>query len=165
MDTKILDLFKVAIIKAYKESDDYFNPTEGRERSMVFRIGHHLASDIEKELEVFVDVEATRCNGTSKRDNNEAIVVPDLVIHQRGGKGYFVAEFKCNRKKTEKDHDYAKLSIFTLKNKPKYLKACCPSYEIGAFVYLGNHIDDIRITLFENGEVIRGMKDVSLHEI
>lgn len=165
MDTKILDLFKVAIIKAYKESDDYFNPTEGRERSMVFRIGHHLASDIEKELEVFVDVEATRCNGTSKRDNNEAIVVPDLVIHQRGGKGYFVAEFKCNRKKAEKDHDYAKLSIFTLKNKPKYLKACCPTYEMGAFVYLGNRIDDIRITLFENGEVMRGLKDVPLHEI
>jgi hypothetical protein len=165
MDTKILDFFKMAIIKAYKESDDYFKPTEGRERSMVFRVAHHLASDIEKELEVFVDIEATRCNGRSKRDDNNAIVVPDLVIHQRRGKGYFVAEFKCNRKRAEKDHDYAKLSIFTLKNKPKYLKACCPSYEMGAFVYLGNHIDDIRITLFENGEVIRGMKDVSLHEI
>ena len=164
-DVTILEAFKIAIIKAYKESEDYFNPTNGRERSMVFRIAHHLARDIEKELDMFVDIEATRCNGRVKRIIGNTIARPDLIVHKREGKGYFVAEFKCNKNSTQKLYDYAKLSAFTFKDKPKYLANCCPTYEMGAFVYLGNRIDDIRITLFENGEVMRGLKDVPLHEI
>ncbi len=162
----ILEALKHAINKTYEESDDYFNPSRGRERSMVFRIAHHLAMEIEERSNLFVDIEATRCNGAVKRlYGTNSIVRPDLIVHERNGKGYLVAEFKCNKNSAEKREDYAKLSLFTYKNKPKPLANNCPTYEIGIFVYLGCHEKDVRITLFNNGEKIREQEDVSLYNI
>lgn len=162
----ILEEFKSAIKKVYDCSDGYFSPTKGRERSMVFRVAHHLANQIEEKLKLFVDIEATRCNGIAKRANvkriiyNETIVVPDLIVHERKGKGYLVVEFKCHKDSEEKKHDCNKLKIFTTLVKDKDLSKCCPTYELGAFVYLGDTLDKVEITLFQNGaeyETIKGL--------
>jgi hypothetical protein len=67
-DTKYLEALIEAIKFVYERSDGYFKTTEGRERSMVFRIAHHLAHNIENK-EVFVDIEPTRCERKTKRDS------------------------------------------------------------------------------------------------
>lgn len=160
-DICIIKELKKAIKDVYKDSEGYFCPTKGRERSMVFRIAHHLANQIETKTDIFVDIEATRCNGRTKRGDCEAIVKPDLIVHKRGGHGLLVAEFKCDRSSAKKNYDCAKLEFFTMdKRQSKYMKLSCPTYDLGAFVYLGNSLSDVEITLFANGrpqEVIKGL--------
>ena len=160
----ILEEFKSAIKKVYDCSDGYFSPTKGRERSIVFRVAHHLANQIEEKLKLFVDIEATRCNGMTKSANG-IIIVPDLIVNERRGSSRIVEKFKCTRNLQKKTKDCNKLKLFTNLNKDNALSKCCPTYELGAFVYLGNTLDKVEITLFQNGEVVKGKENVPLHEI
>ena len=143
--------YLVALVDAikfvYNNSDGYFKSTSGRERSMVFRIAHRLANQIEGEG-VFVDIEPTKCNDACKvchceEDDEEHRIVPDLIIHHRNRQGYLVAEFKCSPDNW--DHDYEKLINLTKTNHR-------PHYELGIFVYLSNHINKVQITVFARGE-------------
>ena len=157
-DITVFGALKDAIRTVYLESGSYFKPTKGRERSIVFRIAHELANRIEDKLNLHVDIEPTRCNGITKRA--EAIIVPDLVVHKRGGKGHLAVEFKCTHNISDKEHDCAKLSLLTLEQKDYALKKCCPTYNFGAFVYLANTLDKVEITIFVNGcerDVIKGL--------
>ena len=165
IDKTITELLKIAIIKAYKVSDDYFEPSYADKWPMVYRIARYFAEDLEDDHGMLVDIETTRCKGQVKKIVDSTIVRPDLIVHDIDGRGVLVVEFKCSENQTLKLRDYAKLSLFTLKNKPKHLKKCCPTYETGIFVYLGTCVDDIRVTLFENGEIIKDYEDVILHEI
>lgn len=149
-DTKYLDALLDAIKRTYDESiqsKNYFGITNGRERSMVFRIAHHLARDIENK-EVFVDTEPTRCEGRvkrkpqTKRNNEGKPIIPDLIIHKRIDTGYVAVEFKCSTSNWYRD--YKKLKYLTSKDSK-------PHYELGVFVYLANNMQDIEIKIFKDG--------------
>ncbi len=144
-ETTYLKALVESIKFIYNHSGDYFVSTEGRERSMVFRIAHRLANKIEGKYEdTFVDLEPTRCEGDVKRNENGKPIRPDLVIHKRVDTGYLAVEFKCYKRETEWSKDFKKLEYLT----SKYSN---PHYELGAFVYLTNNINDIQIKIYENG--------------
>lgn len=162
-NTTYLEALVDAIHFTYKESlqsQNYFGITNGRERSMVFRIAHHLAEDIEKHG-AFVDIEPTRCEGRvkrkpqTKRDSEGNPIIPDLIIHKRIDTGFVAVEFKCYRNKREWQKDFDKLKCLTV---PKKLRennnSSTPHYELGVFVYLTNNKDDIQIRIYENGEIV-----------
>lgn len=151
-DTTYLKALISAICATYeesKQSQNYFEITNGRERSMVFRIAYHLARDIE-DGDVFVDIEPTRCEGgvkrkpQTKRNEKGKPIRPDLVIHKRVDTGYLAVEFKCYKRETEWSKDFKKLEYLT----SKYSK---PHYELGAFIYLTNNRNDLQIRIYENG--------------
>ena len=148
-DTKYLEALIEAIKFVYERSDGYFKTTEGRERSMVFRIAHHLANQIEGEG-LFVDIEPTRCEDDVKRmlaiKTNEigAKIVPDLIIHKRKSISYLVAEFKCYYDSDDWQKDFDKLVDLTKKGN-------IPHYEFGTFVYLTNKFENIEIHIFKDG--------------
>ena len=148
-----------AIKFVYSHSGEYFRSTSGRERSMVFRIAHHLANKIEGEG-VFVDLEPTKCNGINKTcqyedENKEHRIIPDLIIHRRIRPGYLVAEFKCSPDNWE--HDYDKLEKLTTtlaqrRNDTNATYTGTPYYELGVFVYLKNYSKEVKIDVFAHGK-------------
>lgn len=145
----ILEYLKASIVDVYKSEGDYFNSVKGRERSIVFRIAHILANKIEGKDNIFVDIEANRCNGYVKRNAEEHTIYPDLIVHKRDGKGYLVAEFKCGNYSSRKD--FAKLELLTMdKKEHQYLKRDVPTYQLGVFVRLKN--DEVEYTFFRNGK-------------
>ena len=153
-----LEQLKKSIQELYKTEKNYFTPVEGRERSIVFRIAHILANKIEldKNLntnDVFVDIEANRCNGDIKRINLLHVIRPDLSVHKREGTGYLVVEFKCGNE-SEKD-DYVKLRALT-KEKDEFYSDYSPTYKLGAFIRLKN--SGVEYTLFKDGEIVRPEK-------
>lgn len=154
-DTKYLDALLDAIKRTYDESvqsKNYFGITNGRERSMVFRIAHHLARDIEND-NVFVDIEPTRCEGKVKRNEEGKPIIPDLIIHKRINTGYVAVEFKCAKNYWK--NDFKKLKcITTPKEQRKNSNTSTPYYKLGVFVYLTNNKDDIQIRIYENGEIV-----------
>ncbi len=153
-DTQYLDDLIDAIKFVYERSDGYFKTTEGRERSMVFRIAHRLANQIEGEG-LFVDIEPTRCNGIKKTcqhedDNKEHHIYPDLIIHKRNAEGCLVAEFKCSTDRWE--HDEHKLECLTTPRLQRENRSIStPFYRYGAFVYLTNKFENIEIHIFKDG--------------
>lgn len=148
-DKKYLEALIAAIKFVYEYSDGYFKTTEGRERSMVFRIAHHLANQIEGEG-IFVDIEPTRCEDDVKRmsaiKTNETgnKIVPDLIIHKRKSTGYLVVEFKCYYDIYGRQNDFNKLVYLTKKGNR-------PHYKFGIFVYLTNKFENIEIHIFTDG--------------
>ena len=148
-DTKYLEALIDAIKFVYERSDGYFKTTEGRERSMVFRIAHHLAHNIENK-EVFVDIEPTRCERKTKRDSEGNPIIPDLIIHKRIDTGYVAVEFKCSRRYWK--NDFNKLKCLTTPEEQRENdNSSTPHYEIGVFVYLTNEIKNIEINIFTDG--------------
>lgn len=144
----------------YNNSNEYFASTNGRERSIVFRIAHHLASEIENKKDfkyknTFVDIEPTRCENNVKKminpktDKKEKPIIPDLVIHKRFDVGYLVVEFKCTKRNWNNDFD--KLMCLTTSKELRVSKLSTPYYKLGAFVYLTNKLEDIKIKIFQNG--------------
>lgn len=146
-----------AIKFVYNNSDGYFKSTSGRERSMVFRIAHRLANQIEGEG-VFVDLEPTKCNHACqicqpKEDDEGHHIIPDLIIHRRIRPGYLVAEFKCSPNKWEHDCDKLKdLTTPHIKRNDIDHPRNTPHYELGVFVYLSNRPKEVQITVFARGE-------------
>lgn len=152
MDKTVLDALKHSILEIYKEESDYFRNKTGREQSIQFRIAYKMAERIEKTyVDLFVDCEPTRCNGQSKIYGKR----PDIIIHQRYNekKGYLVVELKCSRRNWK--NDFEKLKQFT---NPKNNINNCPNYMLGAFVYLGDTLDKVEITLFQNGAEYKTIK-------
>ena len=153
-ETTYLKALVESIKFIYNHSGDYFVSTEGRERSMVFRIAHRLANKIEGKYEdTFVDLEPTKCNGRCKtcrheHDGKEHRIYPDLIIHQRNITGYMVVEFKCSEQKWE--HDENKLKCLTTPKENN--NRSTPFYKLGAFVYLANELQDIEIHIYKNGK-------------
>ena len=147
-----------AIDEFYKTEDDYFAKVDGREQSVVFRIAHILANKICLERnEVFVDCEANRCNGDSKRVPANSFwkellkaefITPDLIIHKRNGKSYIAVEFKTSKR--DMKHDYEKLAFLTA-DKGEYLNGSFPTYDLGLSILLGNNkIKEVKC--FVNGK-------------
>lgn len=149
-----LEALKQAVIKTYRESQEsnnYFCPTTGREQSIVFRIAHILANDIENH-DIFVDIEPTRCseNESGIRDPKLMIVNskkstsirPDLIVHQRDGHGYLAVEFKCSNRCW--DNDYKKLKYLTSRDAD-------PRADIGVFMYLTSDGMRIETKVYKNG--------------
>ena len=155
-DTTYLKALVEAIKFIYNHSGDYFVSTEGRERSMVFRIAHRLANKIEGKYEdTFVDLEPTKCNGICKtcrheHDGKEHRIYPDLIIHQRNITGYMVVEFKCSEQEWE--HDENKLKCLTTPKENN--NRSTPFYKLGAFVYLANDLKNVQIRIYENGQIV-----------
>lgn len=145
-----------SIKEFYDKEKNYFYPVEGRERNIVFRIAHKLASKIE-DGDIFVDCEANRCNGHSKimPSNNilqklikTEFITPDLIIHKRNGKSYIAVEFKTSKR--DMKHDYEKLAFLTA-DKGTYLNQGFPTYDLGVSILLGN--DKIKeVKCFVKGE-------------
>ena len=105
---EIFEQLRKAIKYVYRNEHEYFRTTDGRERSMVFRIAHRLANQLERERgenkeKIFVDIEATRCEQCSKRDSDGNIIIPDLIVHLRDGTSYLVVEFKCGNREEDGD--------------------------------------------------------------
>ena len=149
----ILEYFKTSIMDVYKKEKDYFTPISGRERDIVFRIAHSLANKIEGNENIYVDIEANRCNGDVKRNTERKTISPDLIIHKREGTGYLVAEFKCGNNNNPKK-DFAKLELLTMdKKEHPNLKGDAPTYLQGVFVHLKEN--EAQYTLFENGKEIK----------
>ena len=150
----IFDALKQSVLDIYKEDMGYFKYKAGREQSIQFRIAYKMAKVIEPMYkDLFVDCEPTRCNGQRKIKGKR----PDIIVHQRykDKKGYLVIEIKCNKRNWENDFD--KLKQFTNQANDSQN---CPTYMMGAFVYLGNTLDKVEITTFQNGaeyEVIKGL--------
>lgn len=148
----ILEYLKTSIRDVYKTEGSYFDSVRGRERSVVFRIAHNLANRIEGKENIYVDIEANRCNGDVKRNTEGNTIFPDLIVHKREGTGYLVAEFKCGNRNASKD--FAKLELFTMdKRMYRNLNKFCPTYKLGIFVRLKDN--EVEYTLFENGEKIK----------
>lgn len=146
-DTIYLETLIEAIRTTYEESEqsqNYFGITNGRERSMVFRIAHHLAKYIENG-NIFVDIEPTRCEGDVKRNENGPPIRPDLIIHKRIDTGYLAVEFKCAKNYWK--NDFKKLEYLTTKDSK-------PHYELGVFVYLTNDLKNVQIRIYENGQIV-----------
>ena len=146
-----------AIDEFYKTEDDYFAKVDGREQSVVFRIAHILANRLERKYNVYVDCEANRCNGDSKRVPANSFwrellkaefITPDLIIHKRNGKSYIAVEFKTSKR--DMKHDYEKLAFLTA-DKGEYLNGSFPTYDLGLSILLGNNkIKEVKC--FVNGK-------------
>ena len=159
-NTETLDYANIlfdAIKEFYEKEKDYFYPAEGRERGIVFRIAHILSNRLENKYSVYVDCEANRCNGDSKRVPANSFwrellkaefITPDLIIHKRNGESYVAVEFKTSPRNMK--HDYEKLAFLTA-DKGKYLNGSFPTYDLGLSILLGN--DGIReVKCFVNGK-------------
>ena len=140
---KLLKEVQKSIDSFNKDREPYFHDIKGNERSVVFRIAHELAKSIEGNKEfpnIYVDIEPRRCNQRPKTNpTTNHPMTPDVIIHNRGGKGYIAMEFKCETPPT--DDDKIKLQLLTTpREKRKNLSNMnrCPKYEVGIMVHLKN---------------------------
>lgn len=157
----ILELLQDSIREVYKNEHDYFKIANGQhrhERQIVFRIAHILANKIEEakkligeEGKIFVDFEPNRFGNKVKRTPDGKTIIPDVIIHERKGNGYFVVEFK--HEGLDEKHDFKKLKqLTTPKEEREEDWKKYPFYKLGIFVRLKD--SDTEYTLFKNGEVI-----------
>ena len=169
---EVIKLLKV-VHKTIKDFNDnrepYFYNIEGNERSVVFRIAHNLANSIEENKEfpnVYVDIEPRRCNRRPKTNpNTNHPMTPDVIIHNREGKGYIAMEFKCQTLPTTDDK--IKLQLLTMPNdKRKHFLNMnrCPKYELGIMIHLKNktikNTDLVGYTYYVDGNEFTDEQDL-----
>jgi hypothetical protein len=90
LDTrKLRELLTMAVAELYRHDRELIDDGV-REEALVFRIGHRLANWIEHSGgEIHVDVEYNRRHRKGQpaapKEENGKLVIPDLVVHSRGG--------------------------------------------------------------------------------
>lgn len=144
---KLKSVLEEALKRFYGSEAQEFLINEGVERSCVFRIGMYMQDLIWHDIDgccndLNLDCEYNKALGLPKRNDENEIISPDLIIHKRNtNKNLMVIEFK-GYWNINTDGDLVKLKEFT-KSDGKY------KYQIGALVVL--NINNAEITYFENG--------------
>ena len=140
---------KKALREFYENDSLLFNytTTASSERSMVFRIGHYMQNEINKnELynELIIDCEYNRHGNNVKEINNEKIL-PDLILHKRKNdeSNILIMEFKKETNQGDGvSNDLRKLKYLTAEDF-EY------KYRYGFHVVLKN--EEAEISVYENG--------------
>ena len=140
---------KKALREFYENDSLLFNytTTASSERSMVFRIGHYMQNEINKnELynELIIDCEYNRHGNNVKQINNEKIL-PDLILHKRKNdeSNILIMEFKKETNQGDGvSNDLRKLKHLTAEDF-EY------KYRYGFHVVLKN--EEAKVSVYENG--------------